>query len=230
MNKLVLEVQNMVKEFNTPAGSFKALADVTFQAKKGEFIAITGESGSGKSTLLNLISGIDVPTTGIVKVNDDPINEKDEEGRNRWRGKNVGIVFKFFQLIPTLTILENILLPMDFCNIIPRKDSVNRAKKLLKEFGISEQADKYPFELSGGQQQRAAISRSLANNPSLIAADEPTGNLDSKTSETVFGLFKSLQAEGKTIIMVTHNLDMAKHCDRTIQLQDGKIVSDIVTR
>jgi putative ABC transport system ATP-binding protein len=119
---------------------------------------------------------------------------------------------------------------MDFCNIIPRKDRVNRAKILLKEFGISEQADKYPFELSGGQQQRAAIARSLANNPSLITADEPTGNLDSKTSETVFRLFKSLQAEGKTIIMVTHNLNMAKHCDRTIQLQDGKIVSDIVTR
>jgi putative ABC transport system ATP-binding protein len=226
MVQTILEVRNLFKVYAMPAGKFTALSGVSFGAAKGELIAITGESGSGKSTLLNLISGIDVPTTGDVMLNGSLINKLSEESRNQWRGKYVGIVFQFYQLIPTLTILENILLPMDFCNCIPKKERVGRAKHLLNEFEIFAQANKFPFEMSGGQQQRAAIARALANDPALIAADEPTGNLDSQTSEKVFVLFKALQAEGKTIIMVTHNSDLAAQCGRTIRIQDGKIITD----
>ena len=228
MTKPILEVQNLAKEYTTAAGNFKALSNVNFKAQKGEMIAITGESGSGKSTLLNVISGIDTPTQGNILVQGEPVNHLDEEARNLWRGRNIGIVFQFFQLIPTLTIRENILLPMDFCSIIPKKDRIARVDSLLKDFGILDQGNKFPFEMSGGQQQRAAIARSLANNPAIIAADEPTGNLDSKTSELVFQLLKKLQSEGKTILMVTHNNDLAKNCGRIIRVQDGLIVSDTI--
>jgi putative ABC transport system ATP-binding protein len=222
----VLEIREVVKEYPTLAGNVKALDGVSFFAEKAELVAVIGESGSGKSTLLNLISGIDVSTCGNVLVNGEDIASFKEKDRNRWRGKNVGIIFQFFQLIPTLTVKENILLPMDFCNIIDKRKRSDRAKKLLDDFGISAHADKFPFELSGGQQQRVAIARSLANDPALITADEPTGNLDSKNSDAVFELFRSLQKSGKTIIMVTHNMELAEKCDRIIQLQDGKIISD----
>lgn len=222
----VLEIRNVVKEYSTPAGSFKALSGLSFAAGKSELIAIIGESGSGKSTLLNVITGIDLPSSGIVLVNGEDVSCFKEKDRNRWRGKNVGIIFQFFQLIPTLTVRENILLPMDFCAIIPKRDRLSRAEALLHDFGILEQADKYPFEMSGGQQQRAAIARALANNPPLIAADEPTGNLDTKSSESVFGHFRNLQQSGKTIVMVTHNKELAEKCDRVIHIQDGMILSD----
>ena len=208
------------------AGNVKALDGVSFFAEKAELVAVIGESGSGKSTLLNLISGIDVSTNGSVLVNGEDVASFKEKDRNRWRGKNVGIIFQFFQLIPTLTIKENILLPMDFCNIIDKRKRSDRAKKLLDDFGISAHAEKFPFELSGGQQQRVAIARSLANDPALIAADEPTGNLDSKNSDTVGELFRSLQKSGKTIIVVTHNQELAEKCDRIIQMHDGKIIAD----
>jgi putative ABC transport system ATP-binding protein len=227
MNKsMVLEIRSVVKEYPTPAGNVKALDGISFTAEKAELVAVIGESGSGKSTLLNLISGIDVSTKGNVLVNGEDVNSFKEKDRNRWRGKNVGIIFQFFQLIPTLTIKENILLPMDFCNIIEKQKRSDRAIKLLDDFGISSHANKFPFELSGGQQQRVAIARSLANDPALITADEPTGNLDSKNSDAVFGLFRDLQKSGKTIIMVTHNKELAEKCDRIIQMQDGKIIAD----
>jgi putative ABC transport system ATP-binding protein len=222
----VLEIRNVVKEYPTLAGNVKALDGVSFIAEKAELVAVIGESGSGKSTLLNLISGIDVSTKGSVFVNGEDINSFKEKDRNRWRGKNVGIIFQFFQLIPTLSIKENILLPMDFCNIIEKQKRSDRARKLLDDFGISAQANKFPFELSGGQQQRVAIARSLANDPDLITADEPTGNLDSKNADAVFELFRSLQKSGKTTIMVTHNKELAEKCDRIIQLHDGKIIAD----
>jgi putative ABC transport system ATP-binding protein len=222
----VLEIKNVVKEYPTPAGMVRALSDVNFTTGKGELIAIIGESGSGKSTLLNLISGIDIPTIGDVLVNQQNISTLREKDRNRWRGKNVGIVFQFFQLIPSLTVRENILLPMDFCSIIPKRDRLKRAESLLRDFGIVTQADKYPFEMSGGQQQRVAIARALANDPSLITADEPTGNLDSKNSFAVLDLFRNLQKTGKTIIIVTHNKELSEKCDRIIHIQDGMILSD----
>jgi putative ABC transport system ATP-binding protein len=222
----VLEIKNVVKEYPTPAGIVRALSNVNFTAGRGELIAIIGESGSGKSTLLNLISGIDVPTIGEVIVNKENITTLREKDRNRWRGKNVGIIFQFFQLIPSLTVRENILLPMDFCSIIPKRDRLKRAEFLLRDFGILTQADKFPFEMSGGQQQRVAIARALANDPSIITADEPTGNLDTKNSVIVLDLFRNLQQCGKTIVMVTHNKDLAEKCDRIIHIQDGMILSD----
>ncbi|HMA64969.1 MAG: ABC transporter ATP-binding protein [Fibrobacterota bacterium] len=225
----VLEIRNAVKEYQTPAGSVQALADVSFAAGTGELIAIIGESGSGKSTLLNLINGIDIPSVGDIFVNGENVSSYKEKDRNRWRGKNVGIIFQFFQLIPTLTVCENLVLPMDFCSLIPKKDRQKRARSLLSDFDILSQADKFPFEMSGGQQQRVAIARALANNPSLITADEPTGNLDTKNSVAVFELFRTLQQSGKTIIMVTHNKELADKCDRIIHLQDGKILSDRIT-
>jgi putative ABC transport system ATP-binding protein len=222
----VLEIKTVVKEYPTPAGIVRALSDVNFTAGKGELIAIIGESGSGKSTLLNLISGIDVPTIGDVIVNKENISTLQEKDRNRWRGKNVGIIFQFFQLIPSLTVRENILLPMDFCSIIPKRDRLKRAEFLLRDFGILTHADKFPFEMSGGQQQRVAIARALANDPSIITADEPTGNLDTKNSVVVLDLFRNLQQCGKTIVMVTHNKDLAEKCDRIIHIQDGMILCD----
>ena len=222
----VLEIRNVVKEYPTPAGSVNALAGLSFTAGHSELIAIIGESGSGKSTLLNVITGIDLPSSGTVMVNGEEVASFNEKERNRWRGKNVGIIFQFFQLIPTLTVRENILLPMDLCAIIPKKERLARATALLNDFGIQEQAEKFPFEMSGGQQQRAAIARALANNPALIAADEPTGNLDTKNSESVFAHFRKLQQSGKTIVMVTHNKELAEKCDRVIHIQDGMILSD----
>ena len=208
-----------------PGGTegFRALEAVQLHLPAGEFVAIVGKSGSGKSTLINLIAGLDRPSSGEVWVGGRPIHSMDETRLAAWRGRNVGVVFQFFQLLPTLTIAENVMLPMDFCQDLPRRQARRRALEFLDRVGIAEQADKLPSGLSGGQQQRAAIARALANDPPLIVADEPTGNLDSHTAEAVITLLAGLAKAGKTVLMVTHERDLTDYADRVVTLVDGRV-------
>ena len=220
----LIELRQVNKDYDSPAGAFRALQDVTLTIQLGEFVTIVGKSGSGKSTLLNVLTGIDRPTSGAVCVDGVAVHELSENELAVWRGRNVGVVFQFFQLLPTLTVLENVMLPMDFRNDLPLRDRERRAHELLALVGVADQADKLPTSLSGGQQQRAAIARALANDPPVVVADEPTGNLDSHTSEAIFQLFQALTQRGKTVIVVTHDRDWAQRGIRSIQLADGAIV------
>ena len=222
----LIELKDVTKAYNIAAGKFMALKGVDMAVDEGEFVAIVGKSGSGKSTLINMITGIDNPTSGEVLVASTPVHALDQEQLSIWRGRNVGIVFQFFQLLPTLTVAENVVLPMDFCNVYSPRERRDHAIALLEKVGIAEQADKLPSSLSGGQQQRAAIARALANDPPLLVADEPTGNLDSHTSQAVMQLFADLATEGKTVVMVTHERDLSRYLTRTITLSDGEIVKD----
>jgi putative ABC transport system ATP-binding protein len=222
----LIELRAVTKAYSVAAGRFMALKDIDIQVAAGEFVAVVGKSGSGKSTLINMITGIDNPTSGAVFVASTAVHTLNQEQLAVWRGKNVGIVFQFFQLLPTLTIAENVVLPMDFCNVYPPRERRLRSIALLEKVGIAAQADKLPAALSGGEQQRAAIARALANNPPLIVADEPTGNLDSQTSDAVLQLFAGLVQEGKTVVMVTHERDRSRYFTRTIQLSDGAILND----
>jgi putative ABC transport system ATP-binding protein len=224
-NRLI-DLQAVTKAYEVAAGKFLALKSIDIQVDAGEFVAVVGKSGSGKSTLINMITGIDSPTSGKVVVASTAVHELDQEQLAIWRGKNIGIVFQFFQLLPTLTIAENIVLPMDFCNTFPARERYARAISLLEKVGIAEQADKLPADLSGGQQQRAAIARALSNDPQIIVADEPTGNLDSQTSDAIMQLFADLAKEGKTVVMVTHERDLSRYFTRSIILADGLIVSN----
>ena len=223
MKQTILSLSNVSKTFQTKERTFTALKDVNFEVKKGEYLAIIGKSGSGKSTLLNMITGIDHPTKGKIEVNRAEISNLNESDLASWRGKNVGIVFQFFQLIPTLTIAENLLLAMEFVNVIPKGEREQRVKNLLAQVDILSHKDKMPTGLSGGEQQRAAIARALANNPEIIVADEPTGNLDSKTADAIHALFRSLIETGKTVIVVTHEADAATRYERVVKLVDGEI-------
>ena len=223
MNQPILSLQGVTKEFQSKERTFTALKNVSLSVEKGEYLAITGKSGSGKSTLLNMITGIDHPTNGKVLVNGLTIGELSESKLAKWRGQNIGIVFQFFQLIPTLTIKENMLLAMEFVDIIPAADRIKRVTELLTQVGIAEQANKMPSALSGGEQQRAAIARALANNPEIIVADEPTGNLDTKTADSINAIFSSLAQSGKTIIVVTHEKNTALKYQRIVNLKDGEI-------
>jgi putative ABC transport system ATP-binding protein len=223
----LIELKQVSKAYNVAAGKFLALKNVDMQVDAGEFVAVVGKSGSGKSTLINMITGIDNPTSGEVWVASTSVHALDQEQLAVWRGKNVGIVFQFFQLLPTLTVAENIVLPMDFCNTFSPRERRGRAISLLEKVGIAEQADKLPADLSGGQQQRAAIARALANDPPLLVADEPTGNLDTQTSEAVMQLFANLAAEGKTVVMVTHEREYSHYFTRSITLSDGMVVSNV---
>lgn len=224
----VINIRGVTKTYGSAESEFKALDRVDMQVKEGEFIAVVGQSGSGKSTLINMIAGIDKPTSGEVYVSGTAVHTLSQEKLSAWRGRGVGIVFQFFQLLPTLTVAENIILPMDFCNTYPAAVRRERAISLLKKVGIADQAQKLPTSLSGGQQQRAAIARALANNPPLLVADEPTGNLDSHTSDAVMQLFASLAAdEGKTVVMVTHERDLTRYFTRSITLSDGIVVSNL---
>lgn len=222
--KRLIDLHGVTKAYDVAAGRFLALKTIDMQVNAGEFVAVVGKSGSGKSTLINMITGIDNPTAGEVFVANTAVHELDQEQLAVWRGKNVGIVFQFFQLLPTLTVLENVILPMDFCNTFPQRERHDRAIALLEKMGIAEQADKLPSDLSGGQQQRAAIARALANDPQILVADEPTGNLDSQTSDAIMQLFADLAREGKTVVMVTHERDLSKYFTRSIMLADGLIV------
>lgn len=220
----LIQLRALTKTYQTGAKVFTALDGIDLTIDQEEFTAIVGRSGSGKSTLINMITGIDEPTSGEVLVASTPIHQLNQEQLAVWRGKNVGVVFQFFQLLPTLTIAENLILPMDFCNTYPVRQRRDRALSLLEKVGIADQADKLPADLSGGQQQRAAIACALANDPPLLVADEPTGNLDSQTTDAVMQLFAGLTAEGKTVVMVTHERDLAHFFTRFITLADGRIV------
>ncbi len=221
-----IQLKQVSKWFESPAGRFDALRNVDLHIGEGEYVAIVGKSGSGKSTLLNMLTGIDHPSQGTVKINSTDVHTLNESSLAEWRGKNIGIVFQFFQLIPTLTIAENILLAMDFGNVIPGRERAKRAVALLTQMGIAQHADKLPAALSGGEQQRAAIARALANDPPILVADEPTGNLDSKTTEIILNLFTELVGAGKTVIVVTHEKVSNTKYDRIITLKDGMIVDD----
>lgn len=222
----LIELQQVVKSFQTTAGLFTALKGVDLQVDQGEFIAIVGKSGSGKSTLINMLTGIDRPTAGAIYIERTPLHTLGENQMAVWRSKHVGIVFQFFQLLPTLTVVENVMLPMDFGHMYGFGEREQRALALLDQVGLADHAHKLPTALSGGQQQRAAIARALANDPPLIVADEPTGNLDSKTAGAMLDLFQQLVGQGKTFIMVTHDSDLARQAARTITIADGEIVDD----
>lgn len=221
----LISLRDVTKAYDTPAGSFTALRAIDLGIGQGEFVAVVGKSGSGKSTLLNMITGIDRPTQGEVTIGGTAVHTLNEEKTAVWRGKNVGIVFQFYQLMPTLTVLENVLMPMDFSGIYAPAKRQHRALELLTRVGVADQADKFPATLSGGQQQRVAIARAMANDPPLLVADEPTGNLDSQTADDVLTLFKQLASSGKTVVMVTHERDIAPHVNRVITLADGCIVA-----
>lgn len=221
----LIQLQGITKAFMSPFGKQNVLTDINLTVEQGEFLAIIGKSGSGKSTLLNMIAGIDRPSSGEVFVDGTQVNRLPEGVLAAWRGRNIGIVFQFFQLLPTLSVAENIMLAIDFVGAYPASQRRGRALKLLEEVGIVEQADKLPSSLSGGQQQRAAIARALANDPKLVVADEPTGNLDAGTAEDVMMLFSKLVGKGKTVVIVTHERDITAVVNRAIVLSDGCIAS-----
>jgi putative ABC transport system ATP-binding protein len=221
--KALISLNTVKKTFFTSAGAFDALKGINLTIDKGEFVSIVGKSGSGKSTLLNMITGIDKPTSGEVVIGEKDIRTMSESRISKWRGTNIGLVFQFFQLIPTLSVIENIMLPMDFCSMYSMSQRKERALSLLAQVGIEDQAHKFPNTLSGGQQQRAAIARALANDPPIVVADEPTGNLDSATSTDIFNIFQELIRCGKTLIIVTHDQDIANRSSRIVKLSDGLI-------
>ena len=228
MSAPIIALSRITKTYATAAGPFHALSDVSLEIEPGEFVAVAGQSGSGKSTLLNLLAGIDKPTSGEIVVDGARVHTMSERSLSLWRGRAVGIVFQFFQLLPTLTVCENVMLPMDFCGTWPPRERRDRALELLHRLGVADQADKLPAKLSGGQQQRVAVARALANAPRFLLADEPTGNLDSRTSHSLLELLASLSAEGQTIVMVTHDHAALDYTQRTIMLVDGRIAEAVV--
>ncbi len=219
----LVSLRDLSKSYESAGSSVSVLHNINLDIAIGERVAIVGKSGSGKTTLINLLTGIDSPSTGDIVIQGQSITALSQNALAKWRGKHIGIVFQFFQLLPTLTIQENIILPMDFCNQFPRNKRAARALELLDRVGIADHAHKLPAALSGGQQQRAAIARALANDPPLLVADEPTGNLDSTNADHIMQLFTDLSREGKTIITVSHERDISRYVDRIITLKDGEI-------
>ncbi len=222
----IIELQKVVKTYETASGPFTALQDINLRIQVGEFVSVIGKSGSGKTTLLNVLAGIDRPTNGSISVDGTQMNSLSESQLAEWRGRTIGLVFQFFQLLPTLTVAENVMLAMDFVEVIPVAERRTRALDLLERVGIADQADKLPMTLSGGQQQRAAIARALANDPPILMADEPTGNLDEATRMSVLELFAKLNSDGRTIIVVTHERDISSYTDRQVTLVDGRVADD----
>lgn len=225
--KKIIELKQVYKDYPQAGIPQTVLHDINLDIFPGEFVAIVGPSGNGKSTLLNLLTGVDHPSRGQVIVNGAALQNLSNEKLTRWRGANVGIVFQFFQLLPTLNLLQNTMLPMDFLGQLPKHQRRERAMQLLAQVGLDDAADRLPSQVSGGQQQRAAIARALANNPPLIVADEPTGNLDAATAESVFDLFAHLRDQGKTLVMVTHNEALADAASRKLEIRSGRIHADI---
>lgn len=225
---MTIELHQVEKIFSTEGISYQALSGIDLTIDKGEFVGIIGKSGSGKSTLINMITGIDHPTSGQVIINGTHIHNLKQSELAQWRGRNIGVVFQFFQLLPTLSLLENVMLPMDFCRMFTPAERKRRAAELLEKVGMASHAHKLPSAVSGGQQQRVAIARALANDPPIIVADEPTGSLDSKTADIIFRIFQDLAEAGKTIVMVTHDQDLACRVKRTVIVADGKIVNQYV--
>jgi putative ABC transport system ATP-binding protein len=221
----MISLSQVSKTYATPAGKFAALKSINLDIAAGQFVGIVGKSGSGKSTLLNLVAGIDRPSSGSVNVAGTAIHGLSENKLALWRGRNVGFVFQFFQLLPTLTAAENVMLPMDFAKTLPLRERRKRAVALLDRVGVGAQADKLPATLSGGEQQRVAIARALANEPSLVLADEPTGNLDSVTATAILDLFRNLANQGTTVVIATHEADIARVIDRRIEISDGSLVN-----
>jgi putative ABC transport system ATP-binding protein len=228
-NGSAVHLRDVVKTYESGSRRFTALHDLTLSVPAGEFVAVVGKSGSGKTTLLNVLAGVDRPTGGEITVAGTPVHSLSESQLAEWRGRTIGLVFQFFQLLPTLTVAENVMLAMDFANIIPAPERRTRAVALLERVGIADQADKLPANLSGGEQQRAAIARALANDPPVLLADEPTGNLDEQTRTAVLELFDTLNAEGRTVIVVTHERDISRYADRVVTLVDGRIAGDART-
>ena len=224
----VVAVKNVVKSFPVGDDELAILRGISFTIQRGEFVAIVGPSGSGKSTLLNMMTGIDRPSDGEVFVIGHAVHDMSENRLATWRGEHIGIIFQFFQLLPALSLLHNVMLPMDFAAKYTPKERLQRAMHLLEMVGLADQVHKLPGMVSGGQQQRAAIARALANNPPLIVADEPSGNLDSHTTENIFMLFCTLVVQGKTIVMVTHDLELARQVPRVMEIRDGRITRDEV--
>ncbi len=220
----LIKLQHVFKTYHSSAGDFTALKGIDLTVDAGEFVAIIGKSGCGKSTLINMITGIDQPTSGEVWVNGTAVHTLSEGEIAKWRGRELGVIFQFFQLLPTLTLMQNVMLPMDFCNTYPIPQRRERAMHLLEQVELADVAHKLPSSVSGGQQQLAAIARALANDPPILAADEPTGNLDSATAEIIFQLFNRLVDQGKTILMVTHDPDKAERVSRVVTLADGEII------
>jgi putative ABC transport system ATP-binding protein len=223
----LIDLNAVTKSYQTDAGPFLALKDIDLHVEAGEFVAIVGKSGSGKTTLINMITGLDRPTDGEILVGGAAVQKLGENQLAAWRGRTIGVIFQFFQLLPTLTALENVMLPMDFCATPAFAERRARALELLALMEIDGHANKLPAKLSGGQQQRVAIARALATDPPILAADEPTGNLDSKTAAAVFSLFERLTRLGKTILMVTHDPDLARRAGRQLHIADGVIVNDV---
>jgi putative ABC transport system ATP-binding protein len=224
----IVEIKDVVKRFPVGDSEITILKGISFEVKTGEFVSIVGPSGNGKSTLLNMITGIDRPSSGEIIVTGKPVHKMSEDRLAAWRGENVGIIFQFFQMLPALSLLQNVILPMDLAasRKYKPKERRERAEHLLEIVGLGDQMHKLPSTVSGGQQQRAAIARALANDPPLLIADEPTGNLDSATSHDVFDLFNEVVSKGKTMVMVTHDKELAQRVPRVVEILDGKITRD----
>ncbi len=219
----MIHLSGIYKSYQTPAGAIPALLGIDLKVFPGEFLVLIGKSGAGKSTLVNVLTGIDLPDHGEILVDGAAVHLMDEDQRARWRGRTMGVVFQFFQLMPSISLLRNITMPMEFCGFLTPAERKHRSLELLEQVGIGDHANKKPAHISGGQQQRAAIARALANDPPIIIADEPTGNLDSKTAKEILDLFKSLIDQGKTILIVTHDKSVAKYASRIIEIKDGMI-------
>jgi putative ABC transport system ATP-binding protein len=224
----LITLRKVSKIYKTVSGDFPALKGIDLEVYPGEFVGIIGKSGAGKTTLVNVLTGVDHATAGEIWVDRIAVHQLNEDRLARWRGLSLGIVYQSFHLMPTLSLLDNIMLPMDVCGLFHKKNSPQRAMQLLRQVGLEEHAHKLPSEISGGQQQRVAIARALANDPSLLVADEPTGRLDSANAENIFQIFMALIQQGKTILMVTHDPYLAQRVSRVLAIADGEIVDQQV--
>ncbi len=222
----LIRLSHVVKDYPTPSGPFRALEDVNLEIWPGEFVAVIGKSGAGKTTLVNMITGVDHVTSGEAIVAGASLHRMNETRLSQWRGRNIGVIYQSFHLLPGLSLLDNIMLPMDFCGLYRGRQSRDRAMALLRQVGLEDHARKRPSQISGGQQQRIAIARALANDPNIIMADEPTGRLDSVTAEAIFQIFAELAGQGRTIVMVTHDQALARRVSRTLRIVDGRVGSD----